>query len=229
MITGTDLSLLTSEREYLRGEPEYLICSAVSLVFGLIVALVFMYKNTYSKNMVITLVVLPYVVQTMLMLVNGSIGAGIAVMGAFSLVRFRSAQGNAREIMTIFYALTIGLAMSLGYIGIAAFVLVFAGAVMILLNSFDFGVMKGMDRNLKIIIPEDIDYEGVFDDIFEKYTSKFELIKCKTTNMGSLYEITYDIILKKGVSEKSFIDEIRCRNGNLTVTCGRPLTPRDEL
>ena len=100
---------------------------------------------------------------------------------------------------------------------------------MILLNSFDFGVMKGMDRNLKIIIPEDIDYEGVFDDIFEKYTSKFELIKCKTTNMGSLYEITYDIILKKGVSEKSFIDEIRCRNGNLTVTCGRPLTPRDEL
>jgi hypothetical protein len=131
--------------------------------------------------------------------------------------------------MTIFYALTIGLAMSLGYIGIAAFVLVFAGAVMILLNSFDFGVMKGMDRNLKIIIPEDIDYEGVFDDIFEKYTSKFELIKCKTTNMGSLYEITYDIILKKGVSEKSFIDEIRCRNGNLTVTCGRPLTPRDEL
>ena len=208
---------------------EYLICTAVSLVFGLIVALVFMYKNTYSKNMVITLVVLPYVVQTMLMLVNGSIGAGIAVMGAFSLVRFRSAQGNAREIMTIFYALTIGLAMSLGYIGIAAFVLVFAGAVMILLNSFDFGVMKGMDRNLKIIIPEDIDYEGVFDDIFEKYTSKFELIKCKTTNMGSLYEITYDIILKKGVSEKSFIDEIRCRNGNLTVTCGRPLTPRDEL
>ena len=208
---------------------EYLICSGVSLVFGLIVAFVFMYKNTYSKNMVITLVVLPYVVQTMLMLVNGSIGAGIAVMGAFSLVRFRSAQGNSREIMTIFYALTIGLAMSLGYIGIAAFVLVFAGVVIILLNTFDFGVMKGMDRNLKIIIPEDIDYEGVFDDIFDKYTSKWSLIKCKTTNMGSLYEVTYDIILKKDVSEKSFIDEIRCRNGNLTVSCGRPLTPRDEL
>ena len=208
---------------------EYLICSGVSFVFGFIVALVHMYKNTYSKNVVITLAVLPYVVQTMLMLVNGSIGAGIAVMGAFSLVRFRSAQGNAREIMSIFYALTIGLAMSLGYIGIAAFVLVFTGAFIILFNSIDFGVMKGTDRMLKIIIPEDIDYEGVFDDIFDKYTSKWDLVRCKTTNMGSLYEVTYDIILKKDVSEKSFIDEIRCRNGNLTVTCGRPLTPRDEL
>ena len=208
---------------------EYLICSGASLVMGFLVALVHMYRNTYSKHIVITLVVMPYIVQTMLMLVNGSIGAGIAVMGAFSLVRFRSAQGNAREIMSIFYALTIGLAMSLGYIGIAAFVLVFTGAFIILFNTVDFGVMKGNDRMLKIIIPEDIDYEGVFDDIFYKYTTKFELVRCKTTNMGSLYEITYDIILKKDVSEKSFIDEIRCRNGNLTVTCGRPLTPRDEL
>ena len=208
---------------------EYLICSGVSLVFGFIVALVHMYKNTYSKNIVITLAVLPYMVQTMLMLVNGSIGAGIAVMGAFSLVRFRSATGNAKEIMSIFYALTIGLAMSLGYIGIAAFVLVFAGIVIILLTSLDFGVKKNGDRTLKITIPEDLDYEGIFDDIFDKFTTKCELIRSRTTNMGSLYEITYDIVLKKGASEKAFLDEIRCRNGNLTIVCGRPITPRDDL
>ncbi len=208
---------------------EYLICSGVSLVFGFIVALVHMYKNTYSKNIVITLAVLPYMVQTMLMLVNGSIGAGIAVMGAFSLVRFRSATGNAKEIMSIFYALTIGLAMSLGYIGIAAFVLVFAGIVIILLTSLDFGVKKNGDRTLKITIPEDLDYEGIFDDIFDKFTTKCELIRSRTTNMGSLYEITYDIVLKKDASEKAFLDEIRCRNGNLTIVCGRPITPRDDL
>ena len=208
---------------------EYLICSGVSLVFGFIVALVHMYKNTYSKNIVITLAVLPYMVQTMLMLVNGSIGARIAVMGAFSLVRFRSATGNAKEIMSIFYALTIGLAMSLGYIGIAAFVLVFAGIVIILLTSLDFGVKKNGDRTLKITIPEDLDYEGIFDDIFDKFTTKCELIRSRTTNMGSLYEITYDIVLKKDASEKAFLDEIRCRNGNLTIVCGRPITPRDDL
>jgi len=208
---------------------EYLICSGVSLVFGFIVALVHMYKNTYSKNMIITLVVLPYMVQTMLMMVNGSIGAGIAVMGAFSLVRFRSAQGNTREIMSIFYALTIGLAMSLGYIGIATFVLVFAGIVIIILTSVDFGVKKNCPRTLKITIPEDLDYEGIFDDIFDKYTTKCDLIRSRTTNMGSLYEITYDIILKKDVSEKTFLDEIRCRNGNLTIVCGRSITPREDF
>ena len=208
---------------------EFLICSAVSLVLGFVVALVHMYKNTYSKSIIITLVVLPFLVQTMLMLVNGSIGAGIAVMGAFSLIRFRSATGNAKEIMSIFYALTIGLAMSLGYIGIAVFVLIFAGLVIILLTTLDFGVKKSGDRTLKITIPEDLDYEGIFDEVFDKYTTKAETIKCRTTNMGSLYEITYDIILKKDVSEKAFIDELRCRNGNLTIVCGRPITPKDDL
>ena len=208
---------------------EYLICSGVSFVFGFIVALVHMYKNTYSKNVVITLAVLPYVVQTMLMLVNGSIGAGIAVMGAFSLVRFRSAQGNAREIMSIFYALTIGLAMSLGYIGIAAFVLVFTGAFIILFNSIDFGVMKGTDRMLKIIIPEDIDYEGVFDDIFDKYTSKWDLVRCKTTNMGSLYKLTLNVTLKDKVSTREFLDELRTRNGNLDISLQRAAETADAL
>ena len=208
---------------------EYLICSGASLVMGFLVALVHMYRNTYSKHIVITLVVLPYIVQTMLMLVNGNIGSGIAVMGAFSLVRFRSATGNAREIMSVFYATTIGLAMSLGYIGIAVFVLVFAGIVIIALTTFDFGIKKTGERVLKITIPEDLDFEGIFDDIFDKYTSKCDILKCRTTNMGSLYEISYNIVMKKDASEKAFIYELRCRNGNLTIVCGRPVTPRDEF
>ena len=217
------------ESVYATTGKEFLICSGVSLILGLLLALVHMYKNDYSKNMVIMLVILPFAVQTMLMLVKGSFGTSIAVMGAFSLVRFRSAQGNARELSSILCGVTIGLAMSLGYIGIAGCVFVFMSIIVIVLTSINFGVKKNCDRTLKITIPEDLDYEGVFDDIFDKFTSKCEVMRVRTTNMGSLYELTYDIVLKKDVSEKEFIDTIRCRNGNLTVMCGRPVTPRDEL
>ena len=217
------------ESVYATTGKEFLICSGVSLILGLLLALVHMYKNDYSKNMVIMLVILPFAVQTMLMLVKGSFGTSIAVMGAFSLVRFRSAQGNARELSSILCGVTIGLAMSLGYIGIAGCVFVFMSIIVIVLTSINFGVKKNCDRTLKITIPEDLDYEGIFDDIFDKFTSKCEVMRVRTTNMGSLYELTYDIVLKKDVSEKEFIDTIRCRNGNLTVMCGRPVTPRDEL
>jgi hypothetical protein len=175
------------------------------------------------------LVILPFAVQTMLMLVKGSFGTSIAVMGAFSLVRFRSTPGNAREISSILCGVTMGLATSLGYVGIAVCVFVFMSVVTLVLTTVNFGVKRNCDRTLKITIPEDLDYEGVFDDIFDKYTSKCESIKVRTTNMGSLYELTFNIVLKKDVGEKKFIDEIRCRNGNLTVSCGRPVTPKDEL
>ena len=217
------------ESVYATTGKEFLICSGVSIVLGLLLALVHMYKNDYSKNMVIMLVVLPFAVQTMLMLVKGSFGTSIAVMGAFSLVRFRSAQGNARELASILCGVTMGLAMSLGYIGIAVCVFVFMSVLVIALTTINFGVKKNCDRTLKITIPEDLDYEGVFDDLFDKYTTKAESIRVRTTNMGSLYELTFNIVLKKDVSEKKFIDEIRCRNGNLTVMCGRPVTPKDEL
>ena len=217
------------ESVYATTGKEFIICSAVSLVLGLLLALVHMYKNDYSKNMIIMLVVLPFAVQVMLMLVKGSFGTSIAVMGAFSLVRFRSATGNAREIMSILCGVTVGLAMSLGYVAIAAITFVMISLIVIVLTTFNFGVKRNCDRTLKITIPEDLDYEGVFDDIFDKYTSKCEVLRVRTTNMGSLYELTYDIVLKKDVSEKEFIDTIRCRNGNLTVMCGRPVTPRDDL
>ena len=217
------------ESVYATTGKDFIICSAVSLVLGLLLALVHMYKNDYSKNMIIMLVVLPFAVQVMLMLVKGSFGTSIAVMGAFSLVRFRSATGNAREIMSILCGVTVGLAMSLGYVAIAAITFVMISLIVIVLTTLNFGVKRNSDRTLKITIPEDLDYEGVFDDIFDKFTSKCEVLRVRTTNMGSLYELTYDIVLKKGVSEKEFIDTIRCRNGNLTVMCGRPVSPRDDL
>lgn len=208
---------------------EFLICMGCSIVLGLIIALVHMFRNEHSKSLVITLVVLPAITQAIIMLVNGSIGAGIAVMGAFSLVRFRSGQGNAREITSIFLAVAVGLATAMGFIGIAAMITFVISLVIIVLTAAGFGTQSGIDRNLKIIIPEDLDFEGVFDDIFEKYTTKALLIRCKTTNMGSLFELTYQIAFRKGISEKAFIDELRCRNGNLTIICSRPLVGREDL
>lgn len=208
---------------------EFLVCMFFSLVFGVIISLVHMFKNEHSRSLAMTLVVLPAITQAIIMLVNGSIGAGIAVMGAFSLVRFRSGQGNAREITSIFLAVSVGLATAMGFIGIAALITVIICLVLILLTIVGYGTQTGIDRSLKIIIPEDLDFEGVFDDIFEKYTTKSTLIRCKTTNMGSLYELTYMISFKKGISEKAFIDEIRCRNGNLNIICSRPLVGREDL
>lgn len=208
---------------------EFLTCLGVSIVLGLLIAVFHMFRNEYTKSFVVTLVVLPMIVQTIIMLVNGSIGTGIAVMGAFSLVRFRSAQGNAREISSIFLATAAGLATAMGYIWVGVTVVIVAGLIIVILTLLPIGDKVGSNRELKIVIPENLDFEGIFDDIFEKYTQKCELIRCKTTNMGSLYELTYLVTLKKNVGDKVFMDEIRCRNGNLTVICGRAKVGKDDL
>lgn len=208
---------------------EFLICSGISLVLGIVIAAIHCYRNTYSKSMLISLIVIPIVVQAVIMLVNGNIGRGIAIMGAFALVRFRSVAGKAREITSIFLAMTVGLALSMGYVGIAALLVLVVGAVTVILVSLPIGDNMSSIRDLRITIPENLDYEGIFDDLMDKYTSKHELYRVKTVNMGSLFELRYEVRFKKGVSEKAFIDELRCRNGNLTITCGRPVTPKDEL
>lgn len=207
---------------------EYIICSAISLVMGILVAFIHSFKNKYSKSMLLTLVVLPVVVQTIIMLVNGNIGTGIAIMGAFSLIRFRSQPGNSREIASIFLATTVGLAMSMGYVGISAVLVLIVGAAIIICSSLKIGE-PGADKQLRVTIPENLDYEGLFDDIFDVYTQKCELTRVKTSNMGSLFELTYDVEFKKGVSQKAFIDEIRCRNGNLNIVLNKVSTPHEEL
>ena len=163
------------------------------------------------------------------MLVNGNLGTGVAVMGAFGLVRFRSAPGNAREIGSVFLAMAIGLATGMGYLGIAVLLLLIIGAAILILTGIPFGSQSFSQKELKVTIPENLDYAGIFDDLFEKYTKSAELMKVRTTNMGSLYELCYRIELKKEEEEKEMLDDIRCRNGNLTIVCGRIAENREEL
>jgi len=199
----------------------FLICIAAALVLGVLNAVVFSFRSRHSDSLSLTLALLPPVVALIIMMVNGNIGAGLAVAGTFSLVRFRSAPGTAREIVGIFLSTAIGLACGMGFVGIAALFFVIMAAVVLLLSLLRFGAANDRYRMLRITIPENLEYEGLFDDLFEKYTTSHELVKVKTTNMGTLYELSYDIYLKSSEPSKQFIDDIRCRNGNLNIICGR--------
>jgi uncharacterized membrane protein YhiD involved in acid resistance len=207
----------------------FLICILCSLILGTIIAGIHSYFNSSSKGFVITIALLPAIVQMVIMLVNGNLGTGIAVMGAFSLVRFRSIPGNAKEINSIFLAMAVGLATGTGYVVAAGLFVLIIGGASILYNVTSFGEPRQKEKELKITIPESMDYMGNFDDLFTKYTSKSELVKVKTANMGSLYKLDYRIKLKNPEEEKQFIDELRCRNGNLEITCGRVAFGSDEL
>lgn len=207
-----------------------IICTAVSIILGLGVAMIYMYKNSFSSNFLFTLALLPVIVQIVIMMVNGNLGTGVAVMGAFSLVRFRSAPGSAKEIVSIFFAMALGIATGMGYVGYSVIFFAIVGAMMFLLTLINFGERKSEEKELNITIPESLDYTGLFDDLFGKYTDKADLTRVKTTNMGSLYQLSYHIELRDSSQEKEFIDEIRCRNGNLNIVCGRvPKNLKDEL
>lgn len=208
---------------------DFLLCSIVSFLLGILVSLIYMYQNHYSKSFVVTLALLPAVVQVVIMMVNGNLGTGIAVMGAFSLVRFRSVPGSAREIGSIFMAMAVGLATGMGYLGIATLFLILVGMANILLYATRFGEKMTAERELKITIPENLDYSDVFNDLFQKYSKYAKLVRVKTTNMGSLYELYYHIELKDTKQEKNLIDDIRCRNGNLNIICGKPQGNTDML
>lgn len=199
----------------------FLICTLTSLVLGIGIASVGMYRSRSTQSFAVALAILPVVVQLVIMLVNGNVGAGVAVAGAFSLVRFRSVPGTAREIGVLFMAMAIGLATGMGYVGLAAISFVIISAVILLLTATGFGKTPAAERSLKITIPENLDYEGLFDDILAKYAKSYSLMKVKTTNMGTLYELQYSIVLKDENVPKQFLDELRCRNGNLNIVCGR--------
>ncbi|MGN0993942.1 MAG: DUF4956 domain-containing protein [Butyricicoccus sp.] len=201
--------------------PTFAICTAVSRVLGLGSALLCMYKSRYTQSFLITLAMLPAVVQGVIMLVNGNIGAGVAVAGTFSLVRFRSAPGTAREIGMIFLAMAIGLATGMGYVILAILFFLVMAVFVFLLSTLRFGAGDEQERELKITIPENLDYDGLFDDLFQKYTRSAQLERVKTSNMGTLYELQYRIVLRNERIPKEFLDELRCRNGNLNIVCGR--------
>ena len=205
------------------------LCTVVSLALGVAVALIHMYQNTYSRNFIITLALLPAIVQAVIMIVNGNLGTGVAVMGAFSLVPFRSVPGNSREIGSVFLSMAVGLAAGMGYLGLAALLTLVIGLASVLLVSLPVGRGSMNGRELKVTIPENLDYTGIFDDIFAKYTGRAQLLRVKTVNMGSLYEICYRVELKSERMEKEMLDAIRCRNGNLGIVCGRIPEGKEEL
>ena len=201
----------------------FLICMGVSLVIGLMMAFSYMYRTRYTKSFVVTLALLPCVVCVVIMMVNGNVGAGVAVAGAFSLVRFRSVPGTAKEICTLFLAMGAGLIMGMGYVAFALLFTLIMCLVFLIYNRLDFGTSKNGEKykSIRITIPEDLDYTGVFDDIFNTYTASYELTNVKTTNMGSMFRLTYDIVLKDTAGEKEMIDRIRERNGNLEITVSK--------
>jgi len=209
---------------------DFLLCLGVSLVLGLIMAAAYTFKNEHTESFLVTLALLPAVVCVVIMMVNGNIGAGVAVAGAFSLVRFRSAPGSAKEIVTIFLAMGTGLIAGMGYLGFAALFTVIM-CVMFLVYSAAAGhsQREAVSRTIKITIPEDLDYTGVFDDIFAEYTKENELVKVKTTNMGSMFRLTYNITLRDAAKEKEMIDRIRERNGNLEIMVSKQETRAAEL
>lgn len=199
----------------------FILCVGTALLIGLILSFVYTYKNKYTKSFVITLATLPAIVCVIIMMVNGNIGAGVAVAGSFSLVRFRSVPGTAKEIGAIFLALGAGLIIGMGYLAYGLLFTLILGLINLLYVRIGLGEKKHghLDKTMDITIPEDLNYTEIFTDLFEKYTTSYELVRVKTTNMGSLFKLTYHFTLNNVTDEKIFIDDLRCRNGNLEISC----------
>ena len=210
---------------------DFLLCLGASLVIGILMAFAYMYRTRYTKSFVITLALLPAVVCVVIMMVNGNVGTGVAVAGAFSLVRFRSVPGTAKEICTLFLAMGAGLIAGMGYLGFALLFTAVMCIMFVLYNRLDFGTKKNAAafKTFTITIPEDLDYSGIFDDIFSEFTTSHDLVRVKSTNMGSMFKVTYNVMLRDVTREKEMLDKIRCRNGNLEIAVSKQETVGTEL
>ena len=200
-----------------------LLCSLASIILGLIIALTHKQTSKYNKNFLVTVTTLPLLVQTIIIMVNGNLGTSVAIMGAFSLVRFRSLPGTSKEILSVFFAMTVGLATGMGHLLFALIITIIGCLTLFVLSKTKLFDTPKQEKILKITIPENLDYTEVFDDIFENYAQKVELEQVKTTNMGSMFDLSYRIILNKNVNEKQFLDDLRVKNGNLKVMISHPL------
>ena len=209
----------------------FLLCMGCSLLIGLILAFSCRYQGRYTRSFLVTLMLLPGVVCVIIMMVNGSVGAGVAVAGAFSLVRFRSAPGTGREITMLFLAMGAGLIAGMGYLGFALLFALIMSVMNVLYNRLGLGEGRNGQRyrTLSVTIPESLDYSGVFDEVLRHYTTDYTLTRVKTTNMGSMFRLSYDLTLREGASEKELIDQLRCRNGNLEIMLSMQESAPTEL
>ena len=197
-----------------------LICIGIAVVLGMIVSLIYIFsdrKKKYSSHFAFSLAILPVIVCVVIMVVGSDIARAISLGGVFALVRFRSVPGDSKDITNVFFAMVVGLACGMGYVTLAVVVTVLVGVIYFVLNFTQYGVRRSATKQLKITVPENLNFNGAFDDLFAEYATNVELGQIKTTNLGTLYELTYTIDMKKGVDEKAFIDSLRCRNGNLNI------------
>ena len=194
----------------------YLLSAGAAIFCGALVAFASAFRSNITKSFFTALVLLPFAVQTVIIMVNGSVGTGIAVAGAFSLIRFRSVPAKARDIVSIFVAMTAGLSCAAGYVGIGVLFTLISCACILLLSFVK--ISSDREQELHITIPENLNFTGAFDDLFEKYTKKNTLISVKSANMGSLYKLTYRIEMKNDNELRAFIDDLRVRNGNLEIS-----------
>ena len=206
---------------------QVLLCSLCSVILGIIIALTHKYTSKYNKNFLTTISVLPLLVQTVIIMVNGNLGTSVAILGAFSLVRFRSLPGTSKEILSVFFSMTIGLATGMGHLVFATVITVIGCIILALLNKITLFDKNKYEKILKITIPENLDYTTVFDDIFNEYVKKVDLEQVKTTNMGSMFDLSYRVVLNKDINEKQFIDDLRVKNGNLKIILTHPLEESD--
>ena len=204
-----------------------LIAALVALVLGVVLAFAHSKTSQTTKGMMVTLAILPVLVMAVMIMINGNLGTSIAILGAFSLIRFRSIQGQAKDLLSIFFAMMVGLACGMGHILFAVVITIIAVIAILFFSYTNFLEPNQNQRVLKIVIPEDLDYEEIFDEIFEKYTSRAKLVRMKTMNMGSLYKLTYDVTIKNNIKEKEFLDEIRVKNCNLKVLLSHPCMEED--
>jgi hypothetical protein len=195
----------------------------VALLLGIVISgsyFIITPKKDRTASFTMSLIILPTIVAVVIILIGGNIARAFSMAGIFTIVRFRSVPGDSKDISYVFLTMAVGLAIGLGYLTFGAVIAGVLGLAIIAINKSGYGVSKQKESRLKIVIPEDMNYQGAFDDLFAKYTSFNEIQKVKTTNMGTLFELHYDIVMKKEVSEKEFIDAIRCRNGNLNIQLG---------
>ncbi|MBQ3413673.1 DUF4956 domain-containing protein [Candidatus Saccharibacteria bacterium] len=204
-----------------------LIAAGAALVMGLALAITHRFTSTTTKGFLVTLTVLPVLVMAVMIMINGNLGTSIAILGAFSLIRFRSIRGRAKDLLAVFFAMMIGLACGMGHILFGASTTAIAIVAILLFSFAPFLEPNKKDRVLKVVVPEDLDYSEIFNDVFSKYVSRADLVTMKTVNMGSLYDLTYNVHLKHGIKEKEFLDAIRTKNCNLKVTLSQPLLPEE--
>ena len=207
---------------------QIILVALTSIVLGLIIAFTHKLTTKSNKNFLISVATLPLLISIIIIMVNGNLGTSVAVLGAFSLVRFRSIPGNSKEIVSVFFAMTIGLVCGMGNLMFAGIVTLIGSILLIGLDKMKLFDNK-KEKILKITIPENLDYTEVFDEIFKEYTNKCELTQVKTTNMGSMFDLSYSVSMKDGIDEKKFIDELRVKNGNLKIVLTHPLVESEVL